>query len=414
VFALENIDLENKLENFSGGEITKIFLTKLFEQQVDFLLFDEPTNNLDITARKLLYNKISTEKRGIIVISHDRALLEIMDIIIELTPLGVTKYGGNYSFYLEQKQLASSANLRHMNDAKKLLQKTELSIQLTREKREQRTAAGERLRKSGSQDKMLLDKMQQDATSNQKKISARENAMRQKAQAALEQAKNNIYHSEEFKFDLAHTKLATKKLVVKLSQIDFAYSEQSIIKNFSLTIIGPERIAIAGANGSGKSTLVKLIQGELTPQSGTRVIGVSNISYLDQHADALNPKLSILDNFYLFNPNIKTMAAYHCLAQFLFRNVDALKIVSELSGGEKLRALLACVLMAEKPPELIILDEPTNHLDLESIATLEASLQQYQGALIVVSHDTNLLANLKIDRTIEQTLGGVSHVCPVK
>jgi ATPase subunit of ABC transporter with duplicated ATPase domains len=173
-----------------------------------------------------------------------------------------------------------------------------------------------------------------------------------------------------------------------------------IIQNFALTISGPEHVALIGNNGSGKTTLVKLILGEL-PMSAEKIyLGVDHVRYLDQHTKLLVPELSILENFLRFNPDIGETDARFFLAQFLFRNVTALKRVTDLSGGEKLRAALACALLSNYPPQLLILDEPTNHLDITSITCIESALKNYKGALLVISHDQTFLKNVGIMREI--------------
>ncbi len=157
---------------------------------------------------------------------------------------------------------------------------------------------------------------------------------------------------------------------------------------------------MAGDNGSGKTTLVKLILNQLQTQSGKIYIGTEHVRYLDQNASLLNPNLSVLDNFLQLNSDANENIAYRSLAQFLFRNVAANKLVKDLSGGEKLRALLACVFMSTHPPQLLILDEPTNHLDLNSIKSIESALNHYQGAMIVISHDKAFLNNIGVEKII--------------
>ncbi|CAL7963553.1 hypothetical protein GAMM_40319 [Gammaproteobacteria bacterium] len=223
-----------------------------------------------------------------------------------------------------------------------------------------------------------------------------------KAQKSLNEAKANIEISEEFKFSLPETKVPNGKIVICLEQVGFSYSNSNkqIIDNFDLTVTGPERIAIVGSNGSGKTTLVKLITGTLIQATGKITREIENIRYLDQHMSLLDPKLSIFDNFEIFNPQIKETEARFCLARFLFRDRDALKIVMNLSNGEKTRVMLACVLMAKQPPQLLILDEPTNHLDLTSIAAIESALNCYEGAMIVISHDEVFINNIAVTKTI--------------
>ncbi|EKE01632.1 MAG: hypothetical protein ACD_21C00087G0004 [uncultured bacterium] len=402
-FGLEKLHLKQQVGALSGGEITRLLLAKTFATNANFLILDEPTNNLDITAKQLLYEQVKRWEKNLIIISHDRKLLELVQQIVEISPMGIKSYGGNYHDYLEQKNSEQTAKERQLADAKKELQKTKQSIQITRERRAQRESQGVHVKKSGSQAPIILDGIRQRATRTQGKLATREGLMLTKAQKTLVAAKENVEISEEINFALPNTRVPNGKVVVCLEQVGFSYSnsKESVVDRFNLTIIGPERIAIVGDNGSGKTTLVKLIMGELVPVSGNITQGVENIRYLDQQASLLDPQLSVLNNFKVFNPQMKETEARFCLASFLFRDRDALKLVTDLSGGEKTRALLACVLMASQPPQLLILDEPTNHLDLPSISAIENALNCYQGALIVISHDEVFTNNIGITKIIQ-------------
>lgn len=399
-FGLQSVPLEKPLKDFSGGEITRIFLANAFAANPDFIILDEPTNNLDCRARNILYDKIIEWQQGLIVISHDRKILELMEQIIDITPLGVKIYAGNFSDYCVQKDLEQKAKMRELEDARKLMQKTAVSVQTSREKREQREAKGKHLRKSGGQPKMLLDAMRDSATHNQKKLLIKARAMQTRAEEQLQTAKNNIIIEKQLVLELPKTKVPHGNLVLKIENLSFAYQNSAMLFNgFNLTLVGPERIAISGPNGSGKTTLVRLILNELQPTNGTVYCGVKT-AYLDQLASTLNSNISVMDNFKLINLSSKETEARTHLARFLFRADDALKLAGSLSGGEKLRALLACILMSDEPPQLIILDEPTNHLDLDSVAIIEHALQLYQGALIVISHDERFLINIGVSKRI--------------
>jgi len=402
-FGLADIELTRSLRSLSGGEITRLWLAKAFFEKVDFIIFDEPTNNLDLKSKQLLCAAIQKWDKGLIVVSHDRNLLELMDKIVELTSKGAHVYGGNYQHYLEQKSLEEVALSRQLNDAKKHMSKTKESIQKSREKHAQREAKGNSIRRSGSQSKLILDSMKERSGKTSRKLSIKEDLLLKTAEQQLKSAKEKLEITNQIKINLPKTSVPSQKIIAKLEGVSFKYETQShpIIHHLNLLISGPERIALVGDNGSGKTTLVKLIQGILKPCNGKINMGTSRISYLDQNASLLNPDLSILENFKKINPDIDETAARFSLADFLFRNTDALKIVSRLSGGEKLRAALACILTSNVPPQLLILDEPTNHLDLSGIAAIESALVCYQGSLIVISHDKIFLENINLSRYIQ-------------
>jgi ATPase subunit of ABC transporter with duplicated ATPase domains len=174
----------------------------------------------------------------------------------------------------------------------------------------------------------------------------------------------------------------------------------TVLEDVSFRLTGPQRLAVTGPNGAGKTTLVRLAIGDLAPTRGVVRRGVP-AALLDQRAALLHDDETLLENFRRLNPACDANAAHAALAKFVFRNVTAEKRAGALSGGERLRAALACALMAVRPPQLIVLDEPTNHLDLDSIAAVEAALAAYDGAVLVVSHDRDFLAAIGVTREIE-------------
>jgi ATPase subunit of ABC transporter with duplicated ATPase domains len=189
--------------------------------------------------------------------------------------------------------------------------------------------------------------------------------------------------------------------VLAFQSVTFAWPGAApVLRDVDLRILGPERVALVGPNGAGKSTWIGLATGELAPRSGRVTLGV-RAARLDQHAAILDDRLTLLENFQRLNPAADANAAHAALARFLFRNTAALKLAGALSGGERLRAALACVLMGPSPPQLLILDEPTNHLDLDSIEAVEAALAAYDGALVVASHDEVFLEAVGARRRIE-------------
>lgn len=401
-FNLNSVSPYSQITELSGGELTRLFLTKAFSSSADFILLDEPTNHLDTQARKMLYQAILQWHGGLIIISHDRTLLNLMDEIIEISSLGISRFGGNYDFYKEQKDCLLNAKQNQLLEAKSFLEKTNRSIQSTREKHERRQAKGRELRKRGDQPKVLLDAMKNRSTASQGSLLIRHNRMLETAQEKLRIAKEQIEITNTMHVTLPKTYVPNNKVILKIEDLTFSYpgTENPIIKNFNLILKGAERIALLGSNGSGKTTLIKLILNELNPSNGTISLGTENTNYLDQHTNQLNPEKSILDNFLLLNSDATTNVAYQALAQFLFKNNSAHQLVKDLSGGEKLRAALACTLKSSNPPQLLILDEPTNHLDLNSVLNIESALKSYLGAMIVISHDQAFLESIGVEKII--------------
>ena len=413
MFDLDALHPFSHLSTLSGGELTKLMLTKTFLSHADFIMLDEPTNHLDSYACKKLYDAILKWQGGLIVVSHDRTLLNLTDEIIEISSLGISSFGGNYDFYKKQKEDLMHAKQNQLCNAKSFLEKTKRSVQLTKEKHEQRQAKGRDLRKKRDQPKILLDAMENRSTASQGSLLIRHNRMLDAAHEKLCSAKEQLEIQDEIHVLLPKTYVPNGKVILEISHLSFCYPKEKdpLINDFSLTIQGAERIALCGGNGSGKTTLIKLIlsymdpafqrdASRLKPFHGDIYLGTKRINYLDQSANQLDPEISVLDNFLQLNVDAKENEAYLALAQFLFKNVSALKLVKHLSGGEKLRALLACTLKSSNPPQLLILDEPTNHLDLNSMQRIESALKNYQGAMIVISHDQTFLESIAIEKII--------------
>lgn len=400
-FDLSHITYLRPVNTLSGGEMTRLSLAKAFFSQPDFLLLDEPTNHLDSTAREQLYQAISAWQGGLIVVSHDRTLLNFMETIIELTTLGANSYGGNYNAYEKQKEIEHTSCIQQLHDAKKLMQKTKTTIQSSREKHEQKQSYGRALRESGSIDKMAANSKRGKSERSQSKLLIKEERLIKQAETLLDTAKDKLEINDAICIDLPATIIPNDKIILEIKDLSFSYETNTcIIDNFSLIIQGPQRIALRGDNGSGKTTLIHLILQKLLPQKGYVRLGTTYVKYLDQRTSLLCDHISVLENFLHLNPDSTENDAYRHLAQFLFRNVSTHKLVKNLSGGERLRALLACVLMAKYPPHLLILDEPTNHLDIHSIKSIESALHHYKGAIIVISHDKQFLQNIGIERMI--------------
>lgn len=406
-FNLWPININLPFNQLSGGQKTKVLLAKTFIFSTDFVLLDEPTNNLDAQSRHILYQYIEESAKGMIIVSHDRALLNKCERIIEITTQGIDVYGGNYDLYKELKEIKTQALKDEIQARTEILSKAKRTIQTRFERHQQNEARGRKakiaqIKAKGSYDKIGFKSQKGRSEKTNRKIRLQASRKLETINEELTDACAKLDIQEKLHVSLAATSVPNNKILINIENLSFSYNEQRpLFIDFNLQIVGPDRLAIVGENGCGKSTLVKLIRGELPIKSGLITIGAQNVAYLDQSLGFLDPNLTIVENFLALNPDSKPFDAYTALAAFKFRNKEAEKKVGHLSGGEKMRAGLAVSLMSQHPPQLIILDEPTNHLDLSAIAAIEEALILYQGAILAVSHDSVFLENIGIKRIVK-------------
>jgi len=389
------------LATLSGGQRTRMALAALVFAEPDFILLDEPTNNLDRAGRAAVIDLLAGWRGGAIVVSHDRELLETMDGIVELTTLGATRYGGNYSLYRERKAAALAAARHDLADAEKRVDSLAQRAQANAERKARRDGAGQRKRARGDVPRIQLNTLRDRSEASGGEAVRLAERRRTQALGDAAAARERIEVLQPFSVVLPATGLPAGKTVLRVEAASVGFTAgQPVLHDLSFTVVGPERIAVTGANGSGKTTLLSLLTRGLAPWSGTAEVMVP-FALLDQQVGLLDPAQSIRDNFRRLNPEADENTCRAALARFLFRADAALQRVSSLSGGQVLRAGLACVVGGAKPPQLLILDEPTNHLDIESIEAVEAGLRAYDGALLVVSHDEPFLAAIAITRRLE-------------
>ncbi|MBS0409167.1 MAG: ABC-F family ATP-binding cassette domain-containing protein [Proteobacteria bacterium] len=397
---LADIPLGRPATALSGGQATRAALAALLAAQPDVLLMDEPTNNLDAEARGAVATLLERWTGGALVVSHDRDLLRRMDRIVELSTLGARVYGGGWDLYAERKAEEVAVAQHDLDEARRGLTRVDRDAQQARERQARRDSAGRKARTKGDAPKMLLDFRAERAERTSGRQSRLSDRQRDEAHARLQDAEARVERLRRLGFDLPPSGLPAGKAVLAFEDVAFGWpGGGEILRGLSFRVTGPERIAVTGRNGAGKTTLIRLAMGDLEPTAGQVTRGVT-AALMDQSTAALQPEETLLEAFLRLNPGATPNAAHTALARFLFRNVDALKTVATLSGGERLRAALACAVMGTAPPQLIILDEPTNHLDLDSVAAVEAALSGYDGSLLVVSHDLDFLEAIGVDREI--------------
>ncbi|MEQ1784408.1 MAG: ATP-binding cassette domain-containing protein, partial [Hyphomonadaceae bacterium] len=393
-------DLTRTIKGFSGGERTRIAVARLWLEAPDILLLDEPTNNLDASGRAAILALIDDWRGAALVASHDRDLLEHVDKIVELTPVGVTIFGGGWSDFAAAREARRLAATGALDKAELDLRRVKDQVQLQREMKQRKDSAGKAGRFTAGQSKMLLDFKQDRAEASQGAANRLADRQLSAANEALDEAKARFEILVPLNVVAPSVGLPSQKLVLDFEGVTAEAGGRKLFGPLSFRVVGPERIHIAGGNGAGKSTLLRIITGERPPSSGTIRRLDGRIAMLDQHADALDPALTLLANMRSINPELDDNEAYAALARFAFRNKKAHQIVETLSGGERLRAAMSCLLAASEPPQVLLLDEPTNHLDIDSIEVIEQALISYDGALIVVSHDPVFIATIGCNREI--------------
>ena len=391
---------DRRLASLSGGERTRVALARLLIDAPEVLLLDEPTNNLDADGRQAVAELLGRWRGGVVVASHDRALLERVDRIVELTAVGVTIFGGAWPAFAEARDAARARAEADLSRASDALRNAERAVQEAVEKKARRDKAGRATRAKGGEPRIMLNAQKQHAENSGARESQLSDRLIGDRAEALEEARARIEILTPLSIELPKTGLPGSREVVAFSDVVMAHGARRLFGPLSFEVRGPERIAIGGVNGSGKTTLLRLIAGDLEPTTGDIRRLTDRVAVLDQHVGLLDLDGSILDNLRRLNPDLSDNEAHAALARFAFRNKAALRIAATLSGGERLRAGLACVFARPRPPLLLLLDEPTNHLDLTSIEVLETALSGFDGALIAVSHDQRFLQAIGVQREI--------------
>ncbi|MFD6272727.1 ATP-binding cassette domain-containing protein, partial [Nocardia asteroides] len=360
-------DLDRTLDTLSGGETVLLGLVAELLREPDVLLLDEPTNNLDGVARARLYEVIRQFAGTVLVVSHDRDLLDRMDGIAELRAGEIRMFGGNFGEYeriVEQEQEAARAAVR---DARSDVRRQARELVEARTKLDRRARFAQKM-----QDNKRVPKIVAGLRKNAAEVSAGKlrNSHIDKLDTAREtlgQAEELVRADREVRIELPGTRLYPGQDVVVLERARLANGPV-----VDLRVSGPERIALTGRNGAGKSTLLRRIVAE-GPKVPWRL--------LPQRLDVFDEDRSVFDNVAAAAPHASAEQIRGQLARFLFRGTDADIAASALSGGERLRAALATLLLAEPAPKLLMLDEPTNNLDLPSLAHLTQALASFEGAL---------------------------------
>ena len=401
---VSHIALDRSVESLSGGEVTRVRIAGLLLEEPDFLILDEPTNHLDLSARESVYDLIASWKKGLIVVSHDLRLLALLDQIAELNANGLKLYGGDYEFYHQQREAERSAAEETLQGARQRLKEAKVTAQRAAERQQRKQSHGRRNVLKRNLPPIVAGGLRRAAENTAARLKDRHQRKVDHAKQEVEGARKNLPIELQIAVDLERSKVPPNKRMIELIEVNYRWpdAERPLWdKPLNLEVIGPERVWLKGANGTGKSTLIDLICGAKSPAEGTVRVGAERIGLLDQRVSSLDDSLSVLENLKRAAPLRPESELRTLLGRFLFIRDAALKPASVLSGGERMRAGLACMLGADQSPEILIADEPTNNLDLSSVEELISALRDFGGALIVVNHDITFIEEIGVERVID-------------
>lgn len=402
---IQSLDLTRNVSDLSGGEWMKARLLKVLSLRPDFLILDEPSNNLDRKGKTLLLEFLKNYQGGLLLISHDRELLETVDSMIEMSNQGVFIYGGGFEFYWQERQREREKHQHQLDEKKRLVKKSENERLEKLSRQEKRMRQGQAKADRGDLPKILIGARKRRAQVSMGKLIRQETDIVNEANDSANDAWQTLKSDPFIRLNFEGSKAPAGRTLVTLGEVNWKFTDgHSWLWKLPIhfSVRGPQRWQILGKNGSGKSTLVKLLLGKDLP--GDRVgqfkLTATAVAYLDQKYGMLDHESSLLENI-VGNTRFDEMELRNELAFYGFTGNSVFQKVSTFSGGELLKASLAQIFLAKKIPELIILDEPTNNLDIMSIALLESALKNFRGAVLLISHDHSFTENVEITHRLD-------------
>jgi len=398
------IAFDRPLGTLSGGQVVSLGLAAQLLTRPDVLLLDEPTNNLGLDARRRLHAVLDEWPGCLLVVSHDRTLLDRVDRIAELGDGRIRFHGGNFTSYEHAVRAEREVAERTIRTAEQEVKREKRERQLARERAARRASTAQRGAADAGLPKILAGARKRNAQESAGRADGTHASRVGAAEARLDAAERSLREDPVIALELPATAVPAGRTLFSGTGLRV---RDLFGDGVDLVIRGPERIALAGGNGVGKSTLLRVIAGDLAPDAGDVTRADGRVAYLSQRLDLLDDTRTVAENLAAFAPAMPRVQRMTLLARFLFRGERAHLPVAVLSGGERLRATLACVLFAEPAPQLLLLDEPTNNLDLVSTGQLESALNAYRGAFVVVSHDERFLDRIRIDRTVRLAGGAL-------
>lgn len=400
---LNHISLSDTLNTLSGGEKMKVFLSGISIHQPQIIIMDEPTNHLDLASREQLYKFVASSKISMLIVSHDRNLLNLLPIIYEIDQSKIHRYGGNYEFYKLQKTEKINALQEQLSEKEKALRKAKTIAREENQRQQKKAVRGEKSNLKKGLPKILMGNLKNKSEKNSAKLKEIHSEKTEKILNDLKEIQNQISELKELKINLENTELHKGKILFDAKELNFKYSNDYLWnKNLNFQIRSGERWHIRGKNGSGKSTLLKLILGLKKASTGKALNTAFNYLYIDQEYSLIDNQLTVFEQAGKFNSR---HFLEHDIKMYLHRFLFGVEMWDKkcegLSGGEKIRLIFCCLQLSNNMPDVFVLDEPTNNLDIQSMEIVSSVIKSYKGSLIVISHDAYFLNEIGIDKCLE-------------
>jgi ATPase subunit of ABC transporter with duplicated ATPase domains len=398
---LQAISFDTPAEQLSGGQLARVAVIGAMLAAPDLLVLDEPTNHLDSAGREWLLHTLNEWRGGLVVVSHDRQLLNTLARIIELSPLGMQVYGGNYDAYRLQRDTEQSAAVAALEHARLERSRERKRLQKDHDSLQRNAARSRKHAETANVDRFTKARWKGAATEIVSTVRSAHHAHKNHLDQQVRQAYERVVDDTPTLLALPGSTLPNGRHVITMAQAQLPWLDARQPSAYlTLNLMGPVRVAVRGPNGCGKSTLLKLLAGHWHAISGECAVHVPS-AYIDQHLALLDDQRSIVEQLNLLDT---PLAEAELRTRLALLQLDAQRVTQptgQLSGGERLKAAMAIALWRKIPAQLFLLDEPTNHLDLESVLAFERALQGFTGALLVVSHDEAFVQAIRPTHQLE-------------
>lgn len=398
-----SIQLDTPMCQLSGGEKTKVFLAGIDVHQPAVILMDEPTNHLDASSRAALYEQIVQSPATLLIVSHDRTLLNNLRCIYELSSNGIRYFPMPYDAYAELKQAESQSLKERLENQQKELNKAKRLARESIERQQKQNTRGEKRSEKKGVPRIAMGNLKDKAEATTSKLAKMQQVKLETMGNDIRTIRSTMDRCSSMQLDFHASLLHTGKVLIEVSGMNHAFDGQHTLwsKDMNVTIYSGNRIRLTGKNGSGKSTWVKIVSGYCQPSKGTVKLAPDlRIIYIDQEYSLLNNQLTVFEQLSQFNQQMQEHELKIRLNRFLFSAESWNKPCSCLSGGERMKLALCCLMVSHNAPDIIIADEPTNNIDIDNMKILAQTLRTYQGTLIVISHDDTFVNDIGIEKEI--------------